>query len=124
MLFKAAFLLSLKEEEQAFITYEEIATQAVEEKDHLYIMEAYRLCAHLEQKEKKNKEAFEYAMLALYAGAYFDEVFRRQSTFLIAAQLALQTVDYTKGSETKRKIIRVFSPRVYRSGLAGAYQHN
>ena len=47
-------------------------------------------------------------MLALYAGAYFDEVFRRQSTFLIAAQLALQTVDYTKGSETKRKLLESF----------------
>lgn len=108
MLFKAAFLLSLKEEEQAFITYEEIATQAIEEKDHLYIMEAYRLCAHLEQREKKNKEAFEYAMLALYAGAYFDDVFRRQSTFLSVAQIALQTVDFTKNAESKRRLLETF----------------
>lgn len=108
MLFKAAFLLFLKEQEQAFVCYEQIATQAIEEKDHLHIMEAYRLCAHLKMEAKKNKEAFEYAMLALYAGAYFDEVFRRQSTFLTAAQLALQTVDYTKGSETKRKLLESF----------------
>ncbi len=105
MLFKAAFLLSLKEQEQSFVAYEQIATQAVEEKDYIYILEAYRLCAHLKLQAKDRKESFEYAMLALYAGSRFDEVFRRQSTFLTAAQLALQTVDYTKNSEAKRELL-------------------
>ena len=105
LLFKASFYLALKERQRAFEVYEQLATQATMERDHLYIMEAYRLCAHVKYDSKDYKEAFEYAVLALYAGAHFDEVFRRQSTFLTAAQLAIQTVNHTNKSGEKRETL-------------------
>ena len=107
LLFKASFYLALKERQRAFEVYEQLATQATIERDHLYIMEAYRLCAHVKYDSKDYKEAFEYAMLALYAGAHFDEVFRRQSTFLTAAQLAIQTVNHTNKSGEKRETLEL-----------------
>lgn len=107
MLFKASFYLALKEQQRAFDVYEQLAKRATVEKDHLYIMEAYRLCAHVKYDNKDYREAFEYAMLSLYAGAHFDEVFRRQSTFLTAAQLAVQTVNHTNKSGEKRDILEI-----------------
>ncbi|MCK0202194.1 hypothetical protein MWN41_04070, partial [Ornithobacterium rhinotracheale] len=105
MLFKAAFLIGLKKEKEAFEIYEEIAQQATTERDYFYIMESYRVCASIRMKEQKYSEAFEYASLALYGGSFLDITTRQNSTFLYAANLAFNTVDYVKDEKEKRIIL-------------------
>lgn len=104
-LFKAAFLIGLKKNDDAFNLYELIAKQASKEKDHFYIMEAYRVCATMKMKKKKYNLAFEYASLALYGGSFLSLDIRRQSTYLYAANTAYMCVDYVYDNSTKKKAI-------------------
>lgn len=105
MLFKAAFLLSLSEEEDAFEVYEEIAQKASKNLDYFYIMEAYRICATIQMKKKKYEDAFEYALLALNGGCYLDLQTRQNSTFLYVANLAYNILEYILGENEKRPIV-------------------
>jgi len=104
-LFKAAFLLGLKKEEDAFMLYEAIAEEASRQKDHFYIMESYRVCATIKMKKRKYNIAFEYAGLALYGGSFLSIDIRRQSTYLYVANVAYNCVDYLNNDTEKKKEI-------------------
>lgn len=104
-LFKAAFLMGVKETKEAFVLYETVAEQATKEKDHFYIMEAYRMCATLKMKKKKYNSAFEYAGLALYGGSFLSIDIRRQSTYLYVANVAYNCADHLYKDAQKKKVI-------------------
>lgn len=105
LLFKAAFLLGLKKEEEAFEIYELIAEKASEQQDYFYIMESYRLCADLKMKKKRYEEAFEYALLGLYGGSFMELSIRRNSTYLYLGNLAYNVVKYIAGSKAKTEML-------------------
>ncbi len=105
LLFKAAFLMAIKKEDEAFDTYELIAEKASKQKDYFYIMEAYRLCADLKLKKKKYNESFEYALLGLYGGSFMDVPMRRESTYVYLGNLAYNVVKYVVDSETKTQML-------------------
>ncbi len=105
LLFKAAFLMNIKKEDEAFKTYELIAEGASKEQDCFYIMEAYRLCANIKMKKKKYGEAFEYALLGLYGGSFLDVPMRRNSTYLYLGNLAYNVVRYVDESKEKTQML-------------------
>ena len=104
-LFQASFFLALKKKKEAFDVYLELAHRAKEEQDLMYVMEAYRLCAELKSRAKDHDLAFEYALLSLYAGAGFDEAFRRGSTYLLSAHIAFYELDWVSDRAKKRPIL-------------------
>lgn len=104
-LFQASFFLALNKKEEAFDVYLELAHRAKEEQDLMYVMEAYRLCAELKSRAKDHDLAFEYALLSLYAGAGFDEAFRRGSTYLLSAHIAFYELDWVSDRAKKRPIL-------------------
>lgn len=105
LLFKAAFLMNMKKEDEAFKTYELIGEEAGKERDYFYIMEAYRLCAGIKMKKKKYGEAFEYALLGLYGGSFLDVSMRRNSTYLYIGNLAYNVVRYVDESKEKTQML-------------------
>lgn len=105
LLFKAAFLMKMKKEDEAFKTYELIGEEAGKEQDCFYIMEAYRLCAGIKMKKKKYGEAFEYALLGLYGGSFLDRPMRRNSTYLYLGNLAYHVVKYVDDSKEKTQML-------------------
>ena len=104
-LFQASFFLALKKKKEAFDVYLELAHRAQEEQDLMYVMEAYRLCAELKSRAKDHDLAFEYALLSLYAGAGFDEAFRRGSTYLLSADIAIYELEWVSDRAKKRPIL-------------------
>lgn len=102
-LFKASFLMGLKKEEASFVLYEAVAEEASRQKDHFYIMEAYRMCATLKMKKEKYNIAFEYAGLALYGGSFLSVDIRRQSTYIYVANVAYNCVDYLYEDSKKKE---------------------
>lgn len=90
ILLKAALLIGMEDESQAIEIYKKMIDKATEEGDVYFIMDGYRLLAFTEYKQRQFVKAWDYALLSLQAGAYLPLDVRRQSTYLISAELVDQ----------------------------------
>ncbi len=104
MMIKAAILMGQQNEKEALRCYETMAIKATEKQDVFFVMEAYRLCATIEQKNRNWTAAFEYALLSLYAGSQLDSDTRKHSTFIYSANVAFKCSDEVVLSDKQRKI--------------------
>lgn len=94
MMIKAALLVSEKrKQEEALVCYQEIADKATKNGDAYYAMEAYRVRAQMFYHKRKRTEAWENAIFSLQAGTNIEINYRRASSFLYSAALALQIAE-------------------------------
>jgi tetratricopeptide (TPR) repeat protein len=96
---KGALLAGKNKFIEAIAAYERLALMATEKKDAFYIMEGYRLAGHFYYQEGNSNTAFEKLLLAMVGGSYLEQNVIRQSTFLLAASLAMHIAKQSKPYE-------------------------
>jgi len=111
MMIKAALLVAEKrKQKEALNCYQEIADQAAQRGDAFYAMEAYRVRAHMFYHSRKPDVAWENIIFSLQAGTNLDIDFRRSSSFLFSAALALQIAEdkgeYEQADTLKERFIQ------------------
>lgn len=99
IMLKAAVLHGRKQRREAIEIYHSLAEKAILQADAFYAMEGYRMCAYIYYELGEIDTALENALLALAAGSYMEQDMRRQSTFLLAAALALLLIKKERGSQ-------------------------
>lgn len=88
VMLKAAVLSGKKKRKEAIEWYEKLAVTASKRGDAYYVMEGYRMSGFMYYELGETNTAFETNLLALAAGNYLEKKIRRESTFIIAANLA------------------------------------
>lgn len=99
ILLKTAILLKKKKRREAIALYEQMAEKAASQGDVFYAMEGYRMSGYIYYELGEMNRAFETLLLSLAAGSYMEMNLRRQSTFLMAAALALHTGKKIRNAE-------------------------
>ncbi|GHT70410.1 hypothetical protein AGMMS50239_38770 [Bacteroidia bacterium] len=89
VMLKAAMYIGNKKGHKAIELYQKIAEEATKRADAFFIMDAYRLIAHLYYDLGNLEDAFETSLLSLAGGSYLAKDVIRQSTFLHSANLTL-----------------------------------